>query len=103
MPKDNKKIVATVDADLEDLIPEYLENRQKDILQINVDLEKNDFENIRILGHSMKGSGGGYGFDKITEIGAMIEQSAQSRNSGEIKKQIEELSSFLEKIEVIYE
>lgn len=102
MPEDDKKIAVTVDADLEDLIPDYLENRQEDIKQLKADLEKDDFENTRIIGHSMKGSGGGYGFEKISGIGALIEQAAKNRNSEEIKKQIEELSDYLDRLKVVY-
>ncbi len=102
-PDNDKKNSVVVDQDLEDLIPEFLENRKEDTGKMTEALINSDFENLRIIGHSMKGSGGGYGFNKITEIGSLIEQAAQTRNSEEIKKQIEELSSFLESVEIIYE
>tara|TARA_Y100000031_G_scaffold115914_1_gene128355 strand:+ start:111 stop:419 length:309 start_codon:yes stop_codon:yes gene_type:complete len=100
---EEKKIVVKVDADLEDLIPDYLENRNKDIKSISESLEKGDFENIRIIGHSMKGSGGGYGFDRISEIGKTIEDSAKEKNLNEIKKGVEQLSHYLQNVEVVYE
>jgi len=92
-----------IDKDLEDLIPGYLENRQKDIKSILSSLEKEDYESIRILGHSMKGSGGGYGFDSITGIGKSIEEAAKNKNISEIKKQVEELSYYIAGIEIAYE
>ena len=58
-----------MDEDLGDLIPGYLENRKKDVVEILNCLNRRDYETIRSLGHKMKGSGGGYGFDTITEIG----------------------------------
>ena len=100
---EEKKIVVKVDADLEDLIPDYLENRNKDIKSISESLEKGDFENVRIIGHSMKGSGGGYGFDRISEIGKTIEDSAKEKNLNEIKKGVEQLSHYLQNVEVVYE
>ena len=54
-----EKIIAHVDPDLRDLIPGYLKNRQKDITTIKKALKAADFAKIRVLGHSMKGSGGG--------------------------------------------
>jgi HPt (histidine-containing phosphotransfer) domain-containing protein len=99
----DERIIIRIDRDLEDLIPGYIENRQKDMKSILASLENEDYETIRILGHSMKGSGGGYGFDKITEIGKSIEQAAIDINSREIKNQIEELSCFIKGIEIIYE
>ena len=51
---EQKKIVVKIDADLEELVPEYLENREEDVKSISELLEKDDFEKVRILGHSMK-------------------------------------------------
>lgn len=82
----NDKIVIQIDADLEELIPGYLRNKQNDIDAIATALLKDDYEAIRIIGHSMKGSGGGYGFDLITELGKAIESAAISKSTKEIGK-----------------
>jgi HPt (histidine-containing phosphotransfer) domain-containing protein len=99
----DRKIVVRVDRDLEDLIPGYIENRYKDVKSIINYLENNDYEAIRILGHSMKGSGGGYGFDKITEIGKLIEQAAKDKDREEIERQTEYLSWYIKEVEITYE
>ncbi|MDH3257475.1 MAG: hypothetical protein OEM27_07640, partial [Nitrospinota bacterium] len=59
----SEKIRVRIDRDLQDLIPEYLKNRGKDLLAYRQALEEGDFDSIAVLGHSMKGSGGGYGFN----------------------------------------
>lgn len=100
---DENTITITIDKDLEDLIPGYIENRRRDITSIEEALKKNDFETIRILGHSMKGSGGGYGFDAITDIGKRIEEAAKVMEPGEIGKQIASLSEYLHNINIVYE
>jgi len=51
----------------------------------------------------MKGSGGGYGFDYLTELGSQIEKAAELKNKHKIKKLITELENYLAKIEIIYE
>ena len=99
----NEKITVKVDSDLEDLMPGYLQNRHGDIGKIQKALEQNDYESIRVLGHTMKGTGGGYGFDSITDIGRSIEQSAKDKNPEDIRKLIHELSSYLERVEVVYQ
>lgn len=99
----NGKIVVNVDSDLEELIPDFMENRLEDIKSLTEALAKKDFETIRILGHSMKGSGGGYGFDEITTIGGFIEKAALEPDIGEIKKRVDELDSYLQRVEVVYE
>lgn len=98
-----EKFIVKIDCDLEDLIPGYLENRRKDINKINNSLEAGDFETIRIVGHSMKGSGGGYGFDGITAIGAAVEQAAKDKDITGIRKHVEELMSYLKRVEITYE
>lgn len=99
----NEKVVVHVDTDLEDLIPGFLENRRNDIISMLKALEQGDYETIRVLGHSMKGAGGGYGFDAITDIGASLEQAAKDKNPEEIRKWINKLSTFLERVEVTYD
>jgi len=98
----DEKIVVNVDSDIEDLIPGFLENRQQDVKSIYDALEKEDYETIRILGHSMKGAGGGYGFDEITDIGRSIEESAEGKNQEEVKKWVINLSNYLDRIEIVY-
>jgi len=98
----DEKITVKIDADLKELIPGYLNNRQLDIRNIITSLEKGDYETIRIIGHSMKGSGGGYGFDLITELGRAIEQAAKEKDDDLIKAKVEELKEYLGKIEIIY-
>lgn len=98
-----KRTVIHADIDLEDLIPGFLENQHRDAEKIKILLEADDFEIIQRMGHSMKGSGGGYGFDEITNIGKRIEQAAKDRNADEICSQAEALLLYLGCIEVVYD
>ena len=100
---EGKKIIVHIDPDLKELIPEYLENRHQDVRSITQLLLDEDFEKIRLLGHSMKGSGGGYGFDRITEIGKSIEDAAIDKKPETIKNSIEGLTSYLNRVEISYE
>lgn len=98
-----EKIVVQVDADLEDLIPGYLQNRRKDAEAILQALESQDFETIRVLGHTMKGTGGGYGFDAITEMGRVLEEAAKSQNTQAIQQEVAALLGYLEAVEVVFQ
>ena len=98
-----EKILVSIDADLEELIPEYIGNRLKDIKSISESLGNGDYENIRTTGHSMKGSGGGFGFDRISEIGAAIEVAAMEEDHETIKNCNDELSTYLDNIVISYE
>ncbi len=99
----NEKIVVHVDREIADIVPGFLANRRMDIKSIQDALSKEDYETIRTLGHSMKGSGGGYGFDAIGDIGSLLEQEAESRNIKGIRRGIDELSTYLERVDIVYE
>jgi HPt (histidine-containing phosphotransfer) domain-containing protein len=98
-----EKIIAHVDPDLADLIPGYLANRKKDIAAIHDALEKKDLETVRILGHSMKGSGGGYGFETIADIGMLLEKAANDGREEMIRREIVRLEDYLRQIEIVYD
>jgi HPt (histidine-containing phosphotransfer) domain-containing protein len=101
--KQNGGIIVHVDPEIADLVPGFLDNRRKDTASIAEALTRGDFETVRILGHSMKGAGGSYGFDAITDIGKSLEQAAMAKDSGVIKKSVQELSTYLDCVEVVYE
>ncbi|MET0515343.1 MAG: Hpt domain-containing protein [Nitrospiraceae bacterium] len=96
------RITVYLDPDLEDIVPGFLENRRKDVETITSCVEKNDLATIRILGHRMKGDGGGYGFDSISTIGEVLEQAALRRDHATIRERINELANFLRRVEVVY-
>lgn len=100
---DSRRIRIKADRELEDLIPGFLENRRKDIESIRLHLVSGDYDAAERLGHSMKGSGGGYGFEEITSIGLLIERFAKEKNSDAITKQLESLADYLDRVEVFYE
>lgn len=97
------KITVKVDPDLAELIPGYLENRRKDIQSIKESIGRDNFESIRLLGHSMKGSGGGYGFDYVSEVGKSIEEAAKKSDVESIETQIVNLGDYLSRLEVVFE
>ena len=98
-----EKIVVHVDADLEDLIPGYLQNRREDVKAVWQALENQDFETIRVLGHTMKGTGGGYGFDAITELGQTLEEAAKNQNEPAIRQAAAALRDYLQAVEVVFQ
>ncbi|MCE1274895.1 MAG: Hpt domain-containing protein [Chlorobiaceae bacterium] len=92
--------IVEIDRDLEYLIPEYLEGRRRDVESMRTALADGDFESMRILGHNMKGTGGGYGFDAITDIGGAIQQAAINTDAGELEKLTGELADYLGRIQI---
>ena len=91
-----------IDAELEPLIPTYLENQTNNLKKMLQALENKDFETLRVLGHNLKGSGGGYGFEDLTQIGAAIEQAAKESKDDTIREKLTELEEFLAHVEITY-
>jgi len=89
-------------ASLATLVPGFLAGRRRDIVAIADALERSDYESVRILGHNMKGSGAGYGFNRITEIGASLEQAAARGAREEIRARSAELVRYLDGLHVVY-
>jgi len=97
-----EKIVIEIDSDLADLIPSYIKNREEDVINMRSELDEGNFDNVRIAGHSMKGSGGSYGFSEISQIGADIEIAANANDGEKIKSLITQLETYLSVIEIKY-
>ncbi len=98
----DNKIVVEVDEDLEELIPGFLENRNVDIEKLRDSLANNDFNNVTSIGHSLKGVGGGYGFELMSELGAAIEQAGKNSDTDLIAEKIDKLSDYLQRVEIKY-
>jgi Hpt domain len=95
------RIAVTIDPDLAELVPGFLNNRRRDVDKLTTLLEAGNFADIRMIGHSMKGAGGGYGFDPITDIGDIIERAALAADSAVIRASIERLADYLARVDVV--
>jgi PAS domain S-box-containing protein len=93
--KEEKREMVEVDPDLIELIPSFLDKRHHDVQKIEEFLASDELKEIQNIGHSMKGSGGGYGFEEISRLGKEIEIAARAKNKEQIKKFTNSLSHYL--------
>jgi HPt (histidine-containing phosphotransfer) domain-containing protein len=93
----------TVAKDLADLIPVFFQNRHKELESLRSALAGADFEQLRHLGHRMKGVGASYGFTTVSEIGKRIEDGARSSDRAAIDACIAEYADYLSTVQVVYE
>lgn len=96
------RIIVEIDSEVKSIVPEFLENRKKDCLRIGILLERDAFSEVRTLGHRMKGAGGSYGFDDISELGEIIEEAALGGDTATITRAVRRLSDYLERVVVEY-
>ena len=101
MGEDSYKVI--VAKDLEDLIPVFMKNRHKELDALRVALAAADFEQLRQLGHRMKGVGNSYGFTQVSTIGKYIEDGARSGDKASLQATISEYDQYLSKVQIAYE
>lgn len=97
------KIIVHIDRDLEDLIPGFLENRIKDVESLRSAAIANDYNALKHIGHNLKGVGGGYGFARITDLGADIEAAAKVNDIKTINELVDSYADYLGRVEVVYQ
>jgi HPt (histidine-containing phosphotransfer) domain-containing protein len=95
-------IILYIDPGLEEIVPGFLENRRRDAQTLETALQENNLAQIHIIGHRMKGDGGGYGFDAISMMGAALEQAAVREDRDAIRRHTAELIDFLARVTVVY-
>ena len=97
------RIPVRVEPELEDIVPIFLERRRQEVDRLRAALGKADYEAIALAGHSMKGTGGGYGFAGISELGARLERAGKEGDGGAVEGLIDELADYLERVELVYD
>jgi HPt (histidine-containing phosphotransfer) domain-containing protein len=73
----------------------YINHTFKELKNIKENLDSAAFDSLRTFGHNIKGSGGMYGFNEITSMGAKIESAAINENLEDIKSHLDALGVFL--------
>ena len=100
---DGAQNIVHIDASFEPLIPKFMANRKKETVTMQRALEAQDFETIRTISHGIKGAGGSYGFDRVTEFGAAIERAAKAADADAIRRELPLLTAYLDRITEVYE
>ena len=101
MTKPDLKV--TVAKDLADLIPVFFKNRHKELETLRAALAGRDFEQLRQIGHRMKGVGNSYGFAEVSAIGKRIEDGVRDSDRSAIERCIGEYAQYLSAVQVVYE
>ena len=100
MPDDN--YTAVVEKDLEDLIPVFMKNRMKELDTLRSALGSGDYEQLKQLGHRMKGVGNSYGFAPISDFGKQIEDAAGSSDAAAVDGCIGIYADYLANVKIVY-
>ncbi len=92
-----------LDESLRDLAPGYLENRRADAARLAAALAAGDWDTLRVVGHNIKGTGAGYGFPAISEMGAALESAAKARDAVGAAGCVDGLARYLSAVVLDFE
>jgi HPt (histidine-containing phosphotransfer) domain-containing protein len=97
------RVIVEVDQDLSDLIPGFLAHKREDIATIFEAVARRDYGEIGQVAHRIKGEGGSYGFDSMTELGRSIEQAAAMRDDGAVTTLARQLLNYMDRLEIVFQ
>ncbi len=93
-------VVEYIDAGLADLLDRFFELSRSDLQTMREAVGERDFETLTRLGHTVRGTGHGYGFSGMGEIGHAIEQAAQGRDVDALNTHMDRMDRYLSTVRV---
>lgn len=93
-------IVELIVPDLEELMDRFFSSSRDDLGKMQSALDAMDFETLIRLGHTAKGTGYGYGFRGMGDIGVKLEDAAKDRNENGVRTQLERMTYYLDNVKV---
>ncbi|MFH1914367.1 MAG: Hpt domain-containing protein [Pseudomonadota bacterium] len=97
-----KPFTVTVDADLAAIMPRYFELQRADLAAAAEATATGRTEVVRLFGHRLKGTGASYGFPRLSELGAAIEEAALATDLDRAAELSAEVARFLDAVRVVY-
>ena len=94
--------VVEVDAELADLIPQYLSNRWSDLAFARQLLANGDFYLLSRMAHRIRGSAASYGFARLGEIAHTLEAAAERQDAAAVDAELEAYDAFLRSVRIDY-
>jgi histidine phosphotransfer protein HptB len=95
-------VIVEVDEDLSDLIPDFLTHKRADVAAIFEAIERHDYAAISSLGHRIKGDGGSYGFNSMTDMGRSLEQAAAIHDDRAMTALAHQLLNYMDSLKIVF-
>jgi len=94
--------VVRIDAELADLMPQYLEKRWADLRFARQLLGNGDFFALSRMAHRLHGSASSYGFDDLGVIAEALETAAGAGDPTAVTAQLDAFEAFLRAVRIEY-
>jgi PAS domain S-box-containing protein len=86
---------------LEEITLRYVASRREEAPRLLELFEKGEFDEIRIAGHNLKGTGEAYGYPVLTSMGAAIESAAKCVDTEGLSVALHRLARYLDETNTI--
>lgn len=96
------KTIVEIESMLEELIPNYLNNRNKEVEEMKSLYGKGDLNSLGKLAHKIAGNSGSYGFHEMGSYAKEIENLCTSGSQAGVSDLITNIESYLANIEIKY-
>ncbi len=83
------------------LLAQYLERRAADVAMLRKAVASGDFEAVARSGHNLYGSGGAYGLDEISRLGADLERAGIAGAAERAREIINDLEAFIRRVTLV--
>jgi len=93
-------IIEYIDPGLEDLLGRFFELSRMDLDTMRAAADKRDFDTLVRLGHTVKGTGHGYGFTGMGELGGAIEQAALDKDLEALSRHMDRMDHYLSTVRI---
>jgi HPt (histidine-containing phosphotransfer) domain-containing protein len=97
------RIIVEVDEGLSDLIPGFLSHKRGDVTTIVEAIARRDYAEIARLAHRIKGEGGSYGFDTMTELARSLEVAAATHDDDAATTFARQLLNYIDHVEIVFQ
>jgi signal transduction histidine kinase/DNA-binding response OmpR family regulator len=87
------------DADLVELIDEFVAGLEADVESMRKVLESGDHDGLRRIAHQMKGAGGSYGYPMLTEAAKALEEAAKAEDAKAGTLALDKLEVFCQAVD----
>ncbi len=92
--------ICVVDHDVFGLAKKFLDRQARAVSGLWIAIRERDFERIRKTGHDLKGSGGAYGFDGLSNLGTALEVAAGEKDGDLVEQLLASLEEKLASVEL---
>lgn len=96
------KVKVEIDADLQDLVPQFVENRKKDLDSFDLLIQNNDLVALGQLAHKVKGAAAGYGFLQLSQLAADMEKAVKDSDQKVLPEILKKMRDHFLNIDIHY-